>query len=68
MVITVPNDYKETVSLQSSLPNFYQNVIPFAEIRNSLDCFSISLSHEMGTQETSDSASSSVENVSKNPK
>ena len=35
-MITVPNDYKELVSPQSSHSDFVQNITPFTEVRNSL--------------------------------
>ena len=50
LVITVQNDYKESVSSQSSLSVSSKNTTPFTEVTNSLHAFNISLKHEMETE------------------
>ena len=47
LVITVPNDYTETVSPQSWFSDFSQVTIPFIEVKNSLHVSNASLIDEM---------------------
>ena len=47
LMITVPNDYKEPVSPQSSFSNFSQPTAPFIEVKNSLQSFTEYLKDEM---------------------
>ena len=65
LMITVPFDYKETVSPQSSLPDLSQHNTPFTEVMNSSHGWSASLNVEREIQGASGSALSTVQNDSK---
>ena len=67
LVITVPNDYEETVSPQSSFSDFSQIKTPFTEVNNSLHGSNASLDDEMEFHEPSKDAPLIVKNVSKTP-
>ena len=66
-MISVPNDYKEPVSLQSSLSDFSQITNPFTAIKNSLHGSKADLNDEMENQEASSCAPSPVIHDSKAP-
>ena len=57
MVITLPTDYKDTVSSQSPLSDLLKNTTTFSEVKNSLHAFNASLKDEMEIEEASNSAS-----------
>ena len=65
LVITVPNEFKETVGPQSSLSDLLQNTTPFTESKNSLLGSNVSLIDEMEIQGAFSSASSTVIHDSK---
>ena len=67
LVITILNDFKETVSPQTSLLDLWQKTVPFAQVKNFLLGFNTSVIAEMETQETSGSAASTVKSDSETP-
>ena len=64
LAITVPNDFKDSVSLEKSLSDLTQNTTPSVAVENYLKGANALLKDEMETQEASDKPSSSVEIVS----
>ena len=64
-MITLPNNNKEIVPLQSSLRDPSQNTTPFINVRSSLHGSKKSVNDEMETQEASKNAPSCVKKVSK---
>ena len=66
-MITVPNEYQETVSPQSSLSNLLQTTTPITEFRISLQGCSTSLNGGMETQKTTGSATLTVTSDPKSP-
>ena len=67
LMITVPKDYKEPISSQSSPSDFSQNSTPFTKIKNRLHGSNASLNKEMTKQEASLSGPSTVIQDSKTP-
>ena len=47
LVVTVPNDYKEIVSPQSSFSDLLQHSTPCTEVKNSLHGCKVSLNDEL---------------------
>ena len=64
-MITVPNDYKEPVSPQSSLSEFPQDSTPLTAVKNSLHGSNNSQNDEMEVQEASNGAPLTVIHDSK---
>ena len=62
-MITVPTDYKGTVSAQTSLSDLSQKATHFTEVKNSLHDSSASRNAEMEIQEASTSAPSTIEMI-----
>ena len=67
MVITVPIDFKETVSSQISLANLSHTITPSTEIKKSLYSPNASLNDGTENQEASSSSPSTVIRDSKTP-
>ena len=67
LVITVPNDYKETFSSQSSLSDLSQNTTPFIEVKNSLHVSNESLKETDFQKKTSSCVPSTVKSDSEPP-
>ena len=64
LAITVPNDYTETFSSQSSLSDLSQKTTPFTEVKNSLHVSNASLK-KIEFQKTSSCAASTVKSDTK---
>ena len=66
LVITVPSDYKQTVSGRILIPDLSQITTPFTEVKNQIHCYNTSLNDEKEIQEASGSDLATVKSISIN--